>query len=342
LKAIIKTSPRPGVEVKNIPKPSPGPNEVLIKVKAAAICGSDLGIYHYTPAYSKMKLPVVLGHEFSGIIEEKGKNVQEYEAGDKVLSESVKACGICEFCRSDMSNLCDQSTLFGIHVDGGFAEYVTVPYKLLHRIPDNMNYDQAALVEPLSNAIHFVRDVTHFTKEDFIVVHGCGPIGLFSTQLFMLGGANVLMTGLGVDKTRFDIANKLGINTLNIEKESLEERVMERTGGVGANVAFVAVGAPAAVQQAVRVIKKKGRVTVVGIFGEEVPVDMTWLVRREIQINGAYDARSPNFNESIDLISNGQVDVDSVITHKFRLDEAEEAFNLAINRTGGKILFNPN
>jgi L-iditol 2-dehydrogenase len=241
-----------------------------------------------------------------------------------------------------MSNLCDQSTLFGIHVDGGFSEYVTVPYKLLHRIPETMDYDQAALVEPLSNAVHFVRDVTHFEKEDFVVIHGCGPIGLFSAQLFKLGGANVLMTGLGVDKLRFDIATKLGIETLNIEKESLEERVMERTGGAGANITFIAVGASAAVQQAMRIIKKRGRVIVVGIFGKDVPIDMTWLVRRELQIIGAYDAKPDNFTESIDLITTGQVDVDSVLTHKFRLDEAEEAFKLAINRAGGKIVFNPN
>jgi L-iditol 2-dehydrogenase len=338
----VKTSPNPGIKVKDILKPSPGPNEVLIKVKAAAICGSDLGIYHYTPAYSNMKLPVILGHEFSGIIEETGDSVQEYKVGDRVLSESVKACGVCEFCSSGMSNLCDQSTLFGIHVDGGFSEYVTVPYKLLHRIPETMDYDQAALVEPLSNAVHFVRDVTHFEKEDFVVIHGCGPIGLFSAQLFKLGGANVLMTGLGVDKLRFDIATKLGIETLNIEQESLEERVMERTGGVGANITFIAVGASAAVQQAMRIIKKRGRVIVVGIFGKDVPIDMTWLVRRELQIIGAYDAKPDNFTESINLIAKGQVDVDSVLTHKFCIDEAEEAFKLAINRAGGKIVFNPN
>jgi L-iditol 2-dehydrogenase len=338
----VKTSPNPGIKVKDILKPSPGPNEVLIKVKAAAICGSDLGIYHYTPAYSNMKLPVILGHEFSGIIEETGDSVQEYKVGDRVLSESVKACGVCEFCSSGMSNLCDQSTLFGIHVDGGFSEYVTVPYKLLHRIPETMDYDQAALVEPLSNAVHFVRDVTHFEKEDFVVIHGCGPIGLFSAQLFKLGGANVLMTGLGVDKLRFDIATKLGIETLNIEQESLEERVMERTGGVGANITFIAVGASAAVQQAMRIIKKRGRVVVVGIFGKDVPIDMTWLVRRELQIIGAYDAKPDNFTESINLIAKGQVDVDSVLTHKFCIDEAEEAFKLAINRAGGKIVFNPN
>ena len=232
MKAIMKTKPMLGVEVQDIPRPEPKPDEVLIKVKSAAICGSDLGIYHYTPAYSKMKLPVVLGHEFSGEITEKGTEVKGFKAGDRVLAESVKSCGVCSFCKSGMSNLCDQSTLFGINTDGGFAEYVTVPYKLLHRVPDAMSYDQAALVEPLSNAVHFVRDITQFRIDDYVVVQGCGPIGLFSGQLFKLGGARVLVTGLSVDKKRFEIAEKLGLETLNIEEENLEDRVMADTDGL--------------------------------------------------------------------------------------------------------------
>jgi L-iditol 2-dehydrogenase len=337
----MKTRPKPGVELKEIDDPIPNQDEVLIRVKSAAICGSDLGIYHYTPAYSKMKLPVVLGHEFSGIIEEVGKNVVGFNVGDKVLSESVKACDTCGFCKSGMSNLCDQSTLFGIHTDGGFAEYVKVPYKLLHRIPDGMTFDQAALVEPLSNAVHFVRDITPFQRDDYVVVQGIGPIGLFSAQLFKLGGARVLISGLSVDKVRFRIADKLGLETLNIETDSLENRVLMDTDSTGADVAFIAVGAPQAVKQATSIVKKRGRITVVGIFGQEVPIDMTWIVRRELEIHGAYDAKPENFPKSIDLISRNQVDVNSVLTHKYSLDEAEEAFKTAIDRTGGKIVFNP-
>jgi len=337
----MKTKPMQGVEVRDIPKPTPAPDEVLIKVRAAAICGSDLGIYYYTAAYSKMKLPVVLGHEFAGEIVETGSNVEGYKVGDRVVSESVKACGECEFCKTGMSNLCDRSTLLGIHTDGGFAEYVTVPYRLLHKIPDTMSFDQAALVEPLSNTVHFVNEITDFKEGDYVVVQGCGPIGLFSAQLFRQGGAKVLVTGLNVDTLRFQIAEKLGLETLNIETESLEERVMKDTDGRGADVAFVAVGAPQAVKQATQIIKKRGTITVVGIFGKEVPLDMTWLVRRELKILGAYDARPANFSQSIELIAKGQIDVDSVLTHRFTLDQAEEAFKVAIDKTGGKIVFNP-
>jgi L-iditol 2-dehydrogenase len=342
LKAIMKVKPRSGVEVMEITIPSIKPDEVLIKVKSAAICGSDLGIYNFTPAYSKMKLPVVLGHEFSGEIVEKGSKVKGYNVEDRVLAESVKACGVCDFCKIGFSNLCDESTLFGIHTDGGFAEYIAVPYKLLHKIPDIMSYDQAALVEPLSNTVHFVNDITPFKNEDYVVVQGCGPIGLFSAQLFKLGGARVLVTGLSIDKLRFKIAEKLDLDYLNIEANNLLDRVMKETSNRGADIVFTAVGAPSAVSEATKIIKKRGIITVVGIFSQEVPIDLTLLVRRELKIQGAYDARPENFLKSIELISTGTIDVDSVLTHRFTLDEAEKAFRVAIDKTGGKIVFNLN
>ncbi len=341
LKAVVKSKPEPGVEVRDVPVPEVAGDEVLIRVKAAAICGSDLGIYNYTAAYSGMRLPVVMGHEFAGEVAEMGATVEGYAAGDRVLSESVKACGGCGFCKEGMSNLCEGSTLFGIHTDGGFAEYVAVPQGLLHRIPEGMSYEEAALVEPLSNAVHFVDDVTPFKSGDLVVVQGCGPIGLFSAQLLRLGGARVIISGLGVDGVRLGIAERLGFEAVNIDEVDLVEHVMGLTGGRGADVAFVAVGAPPAVKQAMGLVKKRGTITVVGIFGSEVPVDMTRLVRRELTVMGAYDAKPVNFPMSISLISEGKVNVRDVLTHRFSLDDAEEAFRVALDRTGGKVEFTP-
>jgi L-iditol 2-dehydrogenase len=240
-----------------------------------------------------------------------------------------------------MSNLCDGSTLFGIHTDGGFAEYVAVPYKLLHRMPPGMSYEEAALVEPLSNAVHFVNDVTPFRSGDLVVVQGCGPIGLFTAQLFRLGGAEVIVSGLGVDGVRLGIAEELGFETVNIDDVDLVEHVMELTGGRGADVAFVAVGAPPAVNQAISLVRKRGAITVIGIFGSHVPMDMTRLVRRELTVVGAYDARPLNFPISISLITEGKVNVRDVLTHRFSLDHAEAAFRVALDRTGGKVEFTP-
>jgi 2-desacetyl-2-hydroxyethyl bacteriochlorophyllide A dehydrogenase len=341
MKAVMKTKPEPGVEVRDIPVPKIESNEALIRVKAAAICGSDLGIYDYTPAYSRMKLPVVLGHEFAGVIVEAGDEAEGFGAGDRVLAESVKACGRCSFCRAGMSNLCDDSTLFGIHVDGGFAEYVAVPSKLLHRIPEKMTFEEAAVVEPLSNSVHFATEIAEAKPGDFVVVQGCGPIGLFSAQLFRLSGAKVLVTGVGVDTERFKIARKLGFETVNVEEEDLIERVMKMTGGRGADVAFVAVGAPSALVQAVKLVKKRGQVVIVGIFGKGVELPVTDIVRREIIVKGAYDARPANFPQSIKLIEEGAINTKDIITHRFPLERAEEAFSVAKSKVGGKVLFIP-
>ncbi|TRO49001.1 sorbitol dehydrogenase [Candidatus Bathyarchaeota archaeon] len=339
LKAVVKSRPEPGIDVLDLPVPEAGEGEVLIEIRAAAICGSDLGIYHYTPAYSGMKLPVVMGHEFAGEVAEMGPGVEGVSVGDRVLSESVKACGSCRFCREGMSNLCEGSILFGIHADGGFAEYVTVPQELLHRMPDGMTFEEAAVVEPLSNALHFVRDITPINPGDLAVVQGIGPIGLFSAQLFRLEGARVLLTGIGVDAERFRIAEGLGFEAVNVEEEDLVEKVMEITGGAGADIAFVAVGAASAMLEAVHLVRKRGHVTVVGIFPGDVGLPMTHIVRREITVSGAYDARPVNFPESIGLLESGAINARDIITHRFPLDEAEEAFGVAISKKGGKVLF---
>ena len=341
MKAVVKARPEPGVEVQEMDAPVAGTGEVLVRVRAAAICGSDLGIYDFTPAYSEMKLPVIMGHEFSGVVEAVGKDVGGFAVGDRVLSRSVVSCGECRFCAVGMDNLCESSSLFGIHQDGGFAEYIAVPQGLLYPIPGGMSFEEAALVEPLSNAVHFVNDLTPVEPGSLAVVLGIGPIGLFSAQLLRLTGAEVLVTGISVDTERFKIAGKLGLEAVNVDEVDPVELVMERTSGRGADVAFVAVGAPSAVHQAVRLVRKRGHVTVVGIFPGDVPVPMTTVVRREITLAGAYDARAESFQVSIDLIESGRIEAAALATHSFPLGEAEKAFEIAKSKAGCKVLFVP-
>ncbi|MCW3989592.1 MAG: alcohol dehydrogenase catalytic domain-containing protein [Candidatus Bathyarchaeota archaeon] len=341
MKAVVKARPEPGVEVREVETPATGPGDVLIRVKAASICGSDLGIYDFTPAYSGMALPVVMGHEFSGVVEAIGEGVGDFAVGDRVLSRSVVSCGECRFCLEGMDNLCESSSLFGIHQDGGFAEYVSVPQGLLYPIPGGMSFEEAALVEPLSNAVHFVNDLTPVEPGDLAVVLGIGPIGLFSAQLLRLAGAEVLVTGISMDTERFKIADKLGLEAVNVDDVDPVELVMERTSGRGADVAFVAVGAPSAVHQAVRLVRKRGHVTIVGIFPGDVAVPMTTVVRREITLAGAYDARAENFEASIELIESGRVEAAELATHRFPLEEAERAFEVARSKAGCKVLFVP-
>jgi 2-desacetyl-2-hydroxyethyl bacteriochlorophyllide A dehydrogenase len=341
MRAIMKTLPKPGIQVLEIPIPKIKPDEVLLKVKAAAICGSDLGIYDYSPAYGNMKLPVVLGHEFSGKISKIGNNVKGFKKGDRVLSRSVKECGKCEHCKNGMSNLCETSTLFGIHSNGGMAEYVAVPYRLLHHIPKEMNYEEAALVEPLSNAIHFVQDITPINPGDQVVVQGCGPIGLLAAQLFRFQGAKVIITGISIDSVRFEIAKRLGFTIINVDEINLVDHIMEITNGRGADISFLAVGAPSALIEAVHLVKKRGQITIIGIFNEEVSLPITKIVRREIVLKGAYDARPSNFPTSIKLIKEKSVIVEPIITHKYDLNDAQKGFQVAKEKSGGKVIFIP-
>ncbi len=341
MKAVVKAKPEPGIEVREVDDPEAGPGEVLIRVRAASICGSDLGIYDFTPAYSGMALPVVMGHEFSGVVEVVGEGVEGYGAGDRVLSRSVVSCGECRFCIAGMDNLCESSSLFGIHQDGGFAEYVSVPRGLLYPIPEGMSFEEAALVEPLSNAVHFVNDLTPVEQGDLAVVLGIGPIGLFSAQLLRIAGAEVIVTGISVDTERFEIAGRLGLEAVNVDEVDPVGLVMERTSGRGADVALVAVGASSAVHQAVRLVRKRGHVTVVGIFPGDVAAPMTTVVRREITLAGAYDARAENFEEAVELIESGRITAAELVTHRFPLEEAERAFEVAKSKAGCKVLFVP-
>ena len=341
MKAVVKTRPEPGVDVLDVDTPEVGSEDVLIKIKASAICGSDLGIYDFTPAYSGMGLPVIPGHEFSGVVEEAGPDVEDYSPGDRVLSRSVVSCGTCRFCAVGMDNLCESSKVLGIHRDGGFAEYVSVPQGLLHGIPEGMSFDEAALVEPLSNCIHFVNDITPVEPGNLAVVLGIGPIGLFSAQLFRLAGAEVLVTGISVDAERFRIAEKLGLEAVNVDVVDPVELVMERTRGRGADAALVAVGASSAMVQAVEMVGKRGRVTVVGILPGGVALDWTSVVRREVALSGAYDARAANFPESIELIESGRIKASELVTHRLPLERADEAFGAAKSKVGCKVLFTP-
>ena len=341
MKAVVKARPEPGIEIREVETPVAGPGEVLVRVRAASICGSDLGIYDFTPAYSGMALPVVMGHEFSGVVEAVGKDVKGFAVGDRVLSRSVVSCGECRFCVAGMDNLCESSSLFGIHQDGGFAEYISVPRGLLYPIPEGVSFEEAALVEPLSNAVHFVNDITPVEPGDLAVVLGIGPIGLFSAQLLRIAGAEVIVTGISVDTERFEIAGRLGLEAVNVDEVDPVGLVMERTSGRGADVALVAVGASSAVHQAVRLVRKRGHVTVVGIFPGDVAVPMTTVVRREITLAGAYDARAENFEEAVELIESGRITAAELVTHRFPLEEAERAFEVAKSKVGCKVLFVP-
>ncbi|HXQ91697.1 MAG TPA: alcohol dehydrogenase catalytic domain-containing protein [Nitrososphaerales archaeon] len=343
MKAVAKTRREPGLEVIESDPDRISDNEVLIRMRAASICGSDLGFYNYTPAYEKFaKVPTIMGHEFAGEIAEVGKNVHDFNIGDRVSVESVLYCGSCKFCRQGATNICRNFTVFGMHRNGGFAEFVAVDQKYLHRIPGSVSFLEAGVVEPLSVVVNALEDVSaQINVGETACVIGPGPLGLFSAEILRAKGAsNPLILGIGIDEYRLGLARtNLSYETMDTEKVDPAEKMNSMTDGYGFDVVVVAAGAPAALRSAVPLVSKGGQIIVIGIFPEDVSLPASDLVRRQISMRGSYGSAWKHYEEAIHLLNNKMVRADAIVSHQFDLDHADEAFQMAKAKTGSKVQF---
>ncbi len=330
MKALLKFAKGKGnVGLKDVAEPIPGEAEAVIRVQVAGVCGTDVHIYY--DRFSNTP-PLILGHEFSGIIEHLGPGVKAFQIGDRVVSENNPfACGICRICSLGYPNLCPQKRAMGIHSDGCFANYVKLPVNLLHPIPENVSFEQAALTEPLAVSVHAVSERCGIKTDDTVVVFGPGAIGLLAAQVARAEGAGrVLLVGTPEDeKIRFVCARKLGIETPNIKNQDLKEKVMNLTGGVGADVIVEASGNKVAITQGVELLRRNGRMAVVGITGQrEIPLDWDQMVAKGIALFFAYSSRGPDWEKALKFLSQKKVNTLPLITHRFRIEEWEQAFNV--------------
>ena len=339
MKSVVKDRPEPGIWVTEFPKPSPGRGEVLVRVHRASICGSDLGLYDFSPAFAGFaKLPIIPGHEFAGEVAELGESVSEFRVGERVVAESVLTCGTCAHCTSGHSNLCINFRIFGIHVNGGFSEYVSVPAKHLHHMRDNLSFEQAAIIEPLAVCCHAINDVAKVNPTDTVVVLGPGPIGLLAAQVARAKGCRVLViSGIDVDEKRLAIAANLGFRAVNSSKENLVEVVLKSTGGVGADVVAVAAGSGPALIQACDCVRKGGKILNIAIYPKPVELTVTHLVRREISVLGTFGSVWKNYEEAMDIAANNRVVLTTLVTHSFPIDDARSAFEKAKAKEGCKV-----
>ena len=320
---------RGNVRLRDVPEPTPGQEEVVIRVQAAGVCGTDVHIYYDRFPSSP---PLILGHEFSGVIECLGPGVKTFQVGDRVVSENNPfACATCKICSLGYPNLCPHKKAMGIHSDGCFADYVKLSVSLLHRIPDNISFEEAALTEPLAVAVHAVSDRCGVELGDTVVIFGPGAIGLLSAQVARAEGAGrVLLVGTTKDEEiRFECAAKLGIETLSIEKEDLKEKVMSLTEGIGADVIVEASGSKKAIIQGVELLRRNGRMAVSGITGQrDIALDWDRMVSKAISVFFAYSSRRQNWEKALKLLSEKKVKTSPLITHRFRIEEWEEAFRV--------------
>jgi L-iditol 2-dehydrogenase len=313
--------------VADLPMPVPGPGEVLVRVAACGICGSD--VHGYDGSSGRRIPPIVMGHEAAGAVAALGEGVTDYRVGDRVTFDSTVYCGECEFCRRGEVNLCDRRQVVGVSCGdyrraGAFAEYVIVPERILYRLPDSLSFSAAAMLEAVSVAIHAVR-VAEVKGGETTLVIGAGMIGLLILQAAKASGCSrVFVTD--VDATRLEMAHSLGADAvIDSSRESLATHVQQLTSTRGVDVALEAVGQPETVAAAIDCTRKGGTVALVGNIAPEVTIPLQKVVTRQIRLQGSC-ASAGEYPQAMKWMAEGKIKVAPLITAVAPLEEGPTWF----------------
>ena len=349
MKAAIKAEPRPGIRIGEVSIPPVGPEEVLLRVKAVGICGSDVHIYEWTPGYEHLAeyLPIVLGHEFSGEVAEVGNQVSGLQPGDRVVYQGG-SCGQCFYCNTSRHSLCEQRRAagrIGLERKGAMAEYVVINTRqnFLPRIPAGVAFEEAAQSQPTAEALHMLEQ-GDVSLGDSVVVLGTGPIAATVAQGAKAAGASpVVVTGLSQDKDRLSIVKSLGADEIiDVEREDPVAKVKAMTGGLGAAKVFEVSGAPQAFQQGLEILRKGGTLLAFGIYPENISIDFTRKVVREMKvIRGVYGASRLAWSKVLEFMASGQLRVAPLITHRLPLEKVEEGFQACLAKKAMKVILLP-
>lgn len=340
MKAIVQIGPET-VELQERRDPTPGNDEVLVRVHAAGLCGSDAHAYRYEGGYEWIKIPRIMGHEYSGTIVEVGKDIEAFEPGDRVIEEPIHDCGHCFQCKNGQPNVCQNFSITGLHRDGAYAEYTVVDPRHLHAVPDEIPLAHAAITEPTSIATRAVLDQSLTTPGDTVLVEGPGPIGVLVAAVADSLGANVLVSGLNRDEeARLQVVENLGVESVNIETGDLDDRRETFTDGYGFDVVFDTTGHHSGVEIAADMVRKGGQIVVVSLPGESSEIFVTPLVRGEIELNTSYGSTWRNFEQALRLMRNGTIDADVIVDDSYSITEPATAFESFLSSKVVKPVFN--
>lgn len=327
-KAVVHYALKPGgVELREMPVPEIGDDDVLLDVGAVSVCGSEIHQAHNTHSWP-VDVPVILGHEFAGTVTAVGKRVPGFKEGDRVVSETAaKVCGECIPCRSGRYNLCPHRKGFGYGVHGAMTSYVKVPARCLHHIPHTLPFDVASLAEPCSVAYHAMCVNSVIRPGDLVVVSGPGPIGLLCTRMAALSGANpLIVAGKAIDGTRLRTARKLGATrSVNVDQENLEE-IVRSYNALGADLVCDTSGASKPIEIALKITNPDGQVTKVGWSPHNVPVNMNPLVQKNVRLQGSFSHTYAMWEKVIHLLAERLLMPQEIIGLKTGLDDWQNAF----------------
>ena len=332
------------LELLDLPVPKPADDELLIRIRACGICGSD--VHGYDGSTGRRLPPVVMGHEAAGIVESVGSAVEGFRQGDRVTFDSTVYCGKCFYCQRGQINLCDNREVIGVSTpvfrrNGAFAEFVTVPARIAYHLPDSMSFSHAALIEAVSVAVHGV-SLTPIALEDTVVVVGAGMIGLLTLQAVRLAGAGKVLV-LDVDDTRLEMARSLGSSkTINSRGGDVIPQILAETNGRGADAALECVGNAVTVKLAIDSVRKGGAVTLIGNVAPTVELGLQSVVTRQIRLQGSC-ASSGEYPACISLMSRGAIRVESLLSAVAPLEDGVSWFKRLYEREPGllKVVLEP-
>ncbi len=337
MKAICKSKPEPGLWLNDVPKPDVGTNDVLIKITKTAICGTDLHIYHWNEwSQSTIKPPLVIGHEFVGIVEDTGPGVTHYNAGDVVSGEGHITCGYCRNCRAGQRHLCNETIGIGIHRDGSFAEYMTLPEGNVWPVHEDIDTDIASFFDPLGNAVHSVLSF-EMVAED-VLITGAGPIGCMATAICKkIGARNVVVTD--INDFRLNLAQKMGADRIiNVTEENIEDSFPELKIDNGFDIGLEMSGNQNALQDMIRTMYHGGKIAVLGIFPEDTTINWDEIIFKGLHIKGIYGREMfETWYKMTQMLRSG-LDISGVLTHRFPVDEFQKGFDIMESGNCGKVV----
>ncbi len=330
MKAIVKCSRTDGdVKVLDVAEPAIGPDQVLLDVKAASVCGSDIHMWRDHQSWA-IKLPLILGHEFCGVVAQVGERVSGFRVGERVACETAASvCGECVYCLSGNYNLCPHRLGYGALANGAFTRQVVARPQILHRIPANVPFEHAALTEPICVAYNALVEKTAIKPGELVVIQGPGPIGIMALQIARLRGAGTLVVlGTDADKHRMEVAEELGAHHIvNIQHEDPLKLIQSLGDGYGADLVVDCTGVSRALRQSLELVRPNGRITKIGWGPQPLDFSLDPLVAKAVTLQGSFSHTFPTWERALGLLSTGQINLGPVIGGVYTLDDWREAFS---------------
>jgi threonine 3-dehydrogenase len=339
MKALVKKLPEPGLWLEDVPIPEYGPNDVLIKILKTAICGTDIHIYNWDEWASKtIPVPMVVGHEYVGIVEAYGSNVQDVVKGELVSGEGHIVCGHCRNCRAGRRHLCPNSLGVGVNRPGCFGEYLVIPVSNIWHCDPNIKEDVLSIFDPFGNAVHTALSFDVLGED--VLITGAGPIGIMAAAICKHAGARYVVI-TDVNPYRLELAQKIGVTSaVNVSKEKLSDIVNELGMMEGFDVGLEMSGNPKALNDMIDVMFHGGNIALLGILPSSAAIDWEKVVFNGLTIRGIYGRKMFETWYKMQVMVQSGLDVTPVITNRFDYTEYKEAFELMKSGNSGKIILN--